>query len=166
MGTVRGIAASLMVVAQFNVMAAAVPPDETDAPLVVDPDGMLPPPVSLEGFEVIARWHPEILQASHRVDQKQLPNRTLQDISTDPARRFSCMEPRRPPIREALDHDDRNVPKTCTLHKARRTDFRYALPQAARFQSASPKPAPGLPGFMRISRESSTAACRCFTASR
>ncbi len=39
-------------------------------------------------------------------------------------------------------------------------------PRGTRPQSPPPNPSPAASGFMRISRESSTAACRCFTASR
>lgn len=52
-----------MVVHDFNVMRVLSIPNKTDAPLIVYSDGMLPFPVSAQGFQVIPRRVSEIVDA-------------------------------------------------------------------------------------------------------
>ncbi len=47
-----------MIVADFNVFSVVVFPFEADAPLFVDPDGVLAFAVAFEGFELVSRRAP------------------------------------------------------------------------------------------------------------
>ncbi len=50
-----------MIVHYLNVARLAVSPDEANSPLVVDSNTVLPGPISLEGFEAVARGNPKFL---------------------------------------------------------------------------------------------------------
>ena len=59
-------------------MRLAVSPDETNPPLVVDSDTVLPGPFSLERFQAIARGNPKFLQPLGGMEvQESAPGRTL-----------------------------------------------------------------------------------------
>ena len=61
-----------MVIRYLYSVGAAVLPDETDAPLVVDPDTVLANSVPFEGFRVIARWRRQVAQLFGLMDLAQL----------------------------------------------------------------------------------------------
>jgi len=50
-----------VIVHYFNFMRLAVPPDEADPPPIVDPNAVLSSSISLERFEMVARWNAKIL---------------------------------------------------------------------------------------------------------
>jgi hypothetical protein len=51
-----------VVIHDFDLVGTVVMPDKTDAPLVVDPDAVLPKALTLEGLELIAWWNPQTRQ--------------------------------------------------------------------------------------------------------
>lgn len=51
---------SLMIIDYFDVVRMTVIPAKADAPLLVDPDTVLPPPTSCESLQSIPRRNPEI----------------------------------------------------------------------------------------------------------
>ena len=51
-----------MVIGNFYVLGAVPLPPETDAPLSVDPDAVLPLALSLQGFEAITRRDSQVPQ--------------------------------------------------------------------------------------------------------
>jgi hypothetical protein len=52
-------------------------PNEADPPLLVDPDASLPTSIALQGFQPVARWDSEILEAASRINDLELVLRTL-----------------------------------------------------------------------------------------
>ena len=59
-------------------MRFAPAPDKTDPPLIVDPNAVLPGPVSLERLETITRGNPKLLQPLGGVKVEQFaPGHTL-----------------------------------------------------------------------------------------
>src|SRR5580692_2496386 len=44
-----------MVVRDFDVVAMPVSPDETNPPLIIDPDRVLPHPIAVEGLQPVSR---------------------------------------------------------------------------------------------------------------
>jgi len=52
-----------MIVYDFNVMRVAVAPAKADAPLVVDPDAVLPLAVAGKRLEPVARWSTQVVEA-------------------------------------------------------------------------------------------------------
>lgn len=61
-----------MVIDDFNFMRAIRLPLEADAPLVVDADGVLTSPVSVESFEPVSRRNAELKQLRDRIELGQL----------------------------------------------------------------------------------------------
>lgn len=51
-----------MVVGDADFVGIAVFPDEADAPLIVDTNAVLSPPVAAEGFKMIAWWGAQIVK--------------------------------------------------------------------------------------------------------
>lgn len=51
-----------MVVCYFNVIGISVFPVKADAPLIVDPDAMLPFAIALQGLQPVAWWDSEVPQ--------------------------------------------------------------------------------------------------------
>ncbi len=65
----------LVVVDDLDVLGPGVGPDETDAPLLVDPDAVLSGAVRLEGFEAVAGRGPEVVQRFGGVEHDELAQR-------------------------------------------------------------------------------------------
>ena len=51
-----------VVIDDFNFVRAVGFPAETDAPLVIDANGVLPHPVALEGFRAVAGWDGKMVE--------------------------------------------------------------------------------------------------------
>jgi len=64
-----------MVVGDFNAVRVAIFPYETDAPLIVDPDTVLPLAVALQLLEAIARNRAQVVEACRSIQHLQLPLR-------------------------------------------------------------------------------------------
>jgi hypothetical protein len=60
-----------MVVDDPDIAWSSVIPDKADAPLVVDPDTVLPEPVTFQGFEPISRRYAQVIQLASTVHQTQ-----------------------------------------------------------------------------------------------
>ena len=58
-----------MVINNFNVISVFIMPNETDAPLAVYPNAVLPLAVPFQGFESVGRWNQEILKAGSGIEQ-------------------------------------------------------------------------------------------------
>lgn len=68
-----------MVVDDFYVIAVAIAPDKTDAPLIIDSDRVLPFPVSSKRFQLIPRRRSQNPQFRSCVELEQLPQRDALD---------------------------------------------------------------------------------------
>ena len=93
-----------MVVRNLDVVGIPVDEPETDAPLVVDGDGMLSFPVSLKFVESVAGRNLQVLEARRQVDVLQLSRRPLGDLLWKPFRLTRRVQLLRVPVRERLDH--------------------------------------------------------------
>jgi hypothetical protein len=51
-----------VIIDYFNVKCVTVLPCEADAPLVIDPDIVLPFAIAFQRLKPVARWHPKVLQ--------------------------------------------------------------------------------------------------------
>jgi hypothetical protein len=81
-----------VVVYNLNVVCVAIPPNETDSPLIVDANAVLSSTVALERFEMVARWNTKFLQRPGSVQVEQLPPRDA----------LHGLEPEHGPILEQL----------------------------------------------------------------
>jgi hypothetical protein len=61
-----------VVVHDLDVLRFAVLPHETDPILVIDPDAVLPPPITAEGLEVVTRKRAQVVESLGRVQLRQL----------------------------------------------------------------------------------------------
>jgi hypothetical protein len=93
-----------MVIDDFDLMRMAVPPDETNAPLIIDPDAMLACTIALEGFETIAWWHAQVSQFRRRRRENQFPKSSALDGGRKSPRAFALPYPFRFFTAEFLNH--------------------------------------------------------------
>jgi len=69
-----------MVIGDLHIMRMALPPNEADAELIVDPNAVLSQPISFQSFQAISRQNGQIRQASGAVEHEQLPQRPATQI--------------------------------------------------------------------------------------
>jgi hypothetical protein len=50
----------LVIVNNFYIIGVSVPPAETDTPLIVYPNAVLPLPTAGQGLKSVPRWNPEV----------------------------------------------------------------------------------------------------------
>jgi hypothetical protein len=67
-----GMVPPSVVVHDLDVLRFAVLPHEADPILVIDPDAVLPPPITAKGLEVIARKRAQVVESLGRVQLRQL----------------------------------------------------------------------------------------------
>jgi hypothetical protein len=63
----------LVVIGDFYVVGVAPVPTETDAVFIVNSYAMLAEAVTLQGFEVIARWNSEFVEVRYGFKLGQFP---------------------------------------------------------------------------------------------
>jgi hypothetical protein len=74
-----------MVVHDLNVTRIRIDPAETDSPLVIDPNAVLPLPATSESFQVIPRNHAQICERRCSMELVQFPLRHPRDSLMFPA---------------------------------------------------------------------------------
>ena len=82
-----------MVVNDLHLLRTGVGPHEADPPLVVDPDAVLPGPVTLERLEPVPRWHSEVVEHLRGADLAKLAQRDSMDSRIDRVHTFSTPQP-------------------------------------------------------------------------
>jgi len=82
-----------MIVRDFNFIGIAGLPSETHPILIVDPDTVLPSPVSAQPFEAISPWNSKLADVSDSIDLIELPPGNLpQDTGTSSSGN-RCIDP-------------------------------------------------------------------------
>ena len=94
-----------MIVADFNIERIAVNEPETDPPLVVDGNGMLPSSFASQRVESVTGRCLQVIQPGGEVYILKLPDCSASDIGGEPLRPSLQKQLSRPPVRERLDHD-------------------------------------------------------------
>lgn len=69
-----------MIVADFNVIGMPFFPLETDSPLFVDAEGVLPLTVALESFKPVARRDEKIVEFRCSLDEAELSQSCSLDV--------------------------------------------------------------------------------------
>jgi hypothetical protein len=64
-----------MVVHNLHIFGPGGCPFETDAPLVVDANGMLPSTIPLQSLQVVSGWRPKVIQLDGIINRPQPPFR-------------------------------------------------------------------------------------------
>jgi hypothetical protein len=78
-----------VVIHNFDINWACVCPAETDPPLIVYPNAVLPNPIALQRLKPISRWHPKFIKRNHRIEDRQLPQRGPDDGRVQPGYPFA-----------------------------------------------------------------------------
>ena len=69
-----------MVIGDLDVPCFAIPPDETDPPLIVDANTVLAPAITPECLEAVARWRAQIITPNSRVNHQNLRSSAPLDL--------------------------------------------------------------------------------------
>jgi hypothetical protein len=93
-----------MIVGDLDAIGTAILPDETDAPLVVDPDAMLAGSVPLQGFQMIARRRGQVAQLFSLMDLAQFALSNPLDVRRKFPGKLSMEKPFRILVEEAPNH--------------------------------------------------------------
>ena len=72
-----GVAIALVVVDDFDIGGPFLSPDETDAPLVIDPDGVLATTVADQRFEPVCWWRAQVVEMARGMEHVELSQRLL-----------------------------------------------------------------------------------------
>lgn len=94
-----------MVVCDFNLVGIGPGLGETNAPLVVDADAVLPGAATLQGLKPVARRKAEEGEFDGGIDQLELGEGTGLNIRWQTTRAGALPEPFSLRVGEALDHD-------------------------------------------------------------
>ena len=93
-----------MAVGDFNVKNVSVVPSETDSPLIVGADAVLPRTVTLQCFQTVSGRYPQVLQLDSVFEESEFPPRCFEQITGESLYPLSVPDTFREPVPEALDH--------------------------------------------------------------
>jgi hypothetical protein len=93
-----------VVIHDLYIMGVAAPPSETDPPLVVDPDAVLPLPISPQPLESVPGRDPQVVQPLGGIKHPELPQGHPLHIRSKPPDGVPREQLLGIPISEALDH--------------------------------------------------------------
>jgi hypothetical protein len=72
--------AGSVVIGDFDIMGVSVFPAEADPPLLVDADAELAVAISLQRFEPVGRWNPQVVDVDGLADHGELDEGALLDV--------------------------------------------------------------------------------------
>jgi hypothetical protein len=93
-----------MIIYDFDFVSIAAAPLETDAPLTIDPDAVLPFTVTPQRFQFVAGWNRQVLQSNGCIEQPQLGQSRFLDISRQLAGKPTVPNLFCFPVAKACDH--------------------------------------------------------------
>jgi hypothetical protein len=93
-----------VVVHYFDLVSAVVLPHKTNAPLIVDANAVLSSSITLQGFQVIARWHSQTDQFSCRMQLQQLAPSYALDV-VEPGYPLASKQSLGVGTNERMDHE-------------------------------------------------------------
>ena len=70
-----------MIIYYFNFVRISIHPFETDSPLLVDADAVLPFPIPLQHLQPVSRRNPQIFEANRSVQELQFMKRLLLNVA-------------------------------------------------------------------------------------
>ena len=92
-----------MVIADFDTLHSVFSPAKTDAPLVVDPNAVLPDPIAFKCFEAVGWQTCRVFEPCRRGENRQSAARLIVK-GAELFDTLSGQEPRCPLVAAALDH--------------------------------------------------------------
>ena len=93
-----------MIVNDLDLMRIAVLPSEADAPLIVDPNTVLPSALPSQLLQSIPRRDAQIIEGFRGIDDNQLSQHGAPEVARVSADPLPLEQPLGVPIAEALDH--------------------------------------------------------------
>jgi hypothetical protein len=87
-----------------HVVGVAIPPSETDPPLIVDANAVLPGPITAQLLQAVSGRDAKIIQDLRRVDRNKLPEHNPSQLGRVTADRLARKEALGITVAEALDH--------------------------------------------------------------
>jgi hypothetical protein len=93
-----------VVIHNLDINWACLCPAETDPPLIVYPNAVLPNPIALQRLKSISRWHPKFIERYHRIEDRQLPQRRPDDGWVQPRYPFTLPQLFSGAVAERADH--------------------------------------------------------------
>jgi hypothetical protein len=129
-----------VIVNDFDVMAMAVAPNETNPPLIVDPYRVLPFPISAQGFQLIPGRRRQDSQFRRGMQLQQFPQRHSLE-STEPPRMLIVKELLGFRGRKALNHTQNILRVTFYVKDTRQVHPRVPQPLVQRLRVLTFPPA-------------------------
>jgi hypothetical protein len=94
-----------MIVGDFDIKSIPVSPSETDSPLVVDSNAVLPRTIAFQSLQPITGRNLQIRQYNSIFQESKPTPRDLEQITRKAFHPLSLPDALREPVLEALDHD-------------------------------------------------------------
>jgi hypothetical protein len=82
-----------VIVNNLNVISAAIAPDKTDSPLIVDPYTVLSLSVAGESLQSVPRGDAEVIDGRTAIQHPQLPEGGLLNVSRQSPRKLAPEDP-------------------------------------------------------------------------
>jgi hypothetical protein len=93
-----------MVVGDLDIAGRSIRPPETDPPLIIDPDTVLPDTIALQSFQAVSGRYPQVLQFDSILKESQFPSCDLEKITRDSFDALPLPDTLREPAPETFDH--------------------------------------------------------------
>jgi hypothetical protein len=97
-----------MVVYDIHVIGIALFPAKADAPTIIDPDAVLPLPISFQSLQAVRRRDTQVLQRLGSIEHSQLPQRNTMDVRPESTHRLA-------------------IEKSLSLSRSKRSDHGFIL---------------------------------------
>ena len=94
----------LVIIDNRDVVRVALTPRETDPPLVVDANAVLPGPIAAELLQAVAWWDAKVIENFGCVDRDELAEHGSAQLGGVPPNGFAAEQALGLAIAEALDH--------------------------------------------------------------
>ena len=104
-----------MIVGDFDLIHPLLRPAEAEAVLLVDADAVLPNAIAGKGFQTIARWRFQVVEASGGMENQQFGSGTPSDGRRKLSRRMAVKQLFGFFAEKSLDHTRRCNHKKCVL---------------------------------------------------
>ena len=93
-----------VVVDDLDVEGICGAPDEADAPLIVDADGVLPRTIALQRLEPVSGWNAQVGKGVGRIEDDEFPKRDALKAGGQTTRAATLKERFRVGVAEGADH--------------------------------------------------------------
>src|SRR5207249_11876265 len=94
----------LMIVANLDIVRITINKLKTNAPLIINANGMLTSPIAFQSMEPVTWWEPQIVQARRQVYVFELSRSSPGHIVRESTRSSRQIQIAGATVRERLDH--------------------------------------------------------------